>query len=91
MKKRFLESWKTFLPLEKVCYCLGILAAVALVIVTAVYLYDRKRIPTEVLPVMLALVELFLAGADWRRHRGLAIMSLCVSVFLLVVAFVIAG
>ncbi len=91
MKKQFMESWKTFRPLEKVCYCLGILSAVALVVITAIYLYDRKRIPTEVLPVLLAAVELFLAGVDWRRHRGLAIMSLCVSVCLLISAFVIAG
>ncbi len=91
MKKHFLESWKAFLPFEKLCYCLGVLSSVTLVAVTAIYLYNRDWIPLDVLPVMLALVELFLAGADWRRHRGLAVMSLCVSVFLLAVAFIIAG
>ncbi len=91
MKKQFMENWRAMSAFEKLCYCLGLLSALALVVVTAIYLYDREGMPLEVLPVMLAAVELFLAGADWRRHRGLAIMSICVSIFLLVVAFVIAG
>ncbi len=91
MKQKFLEEWKKFHPLQKLCYCLGILSAIGLAAMAVLLVTGAGEVSVSVFLAVLALIELCMAGVDWFRQRGIAIVSMGISVVLLFVSLLIGS
>ncbi len=88
---KFKDNWKQMLLYEKICFCLGILCASAVLILAVLFFTKTLCLDEEIYVLLLCVLMLMQAGVDWRRSKALSLISAAVAVFLLSVAFFIGS
>ena len=82
-------DWCKMQMYEKIAFVLGSLCSVSVIILAALQLFGTWEKAINIFEPLLGVLMVTQAVLQWRRNKAVAVFSLCVAIFIFVVAFII--
>lgn len=86
---RVKEAWNEKKPYEKVVSVLGIICSISVIVLAAMQLAGVWEKAINVYEPLIGVLMLIQTIQFWNKDKKIALFSLCVAIFIFIVAFII--
>lgn len=84
------ENWQKLKIYERISLVIGEICSILVILFACLQLFSIWNIAINVCEVLLGIVMITQSILQWKKNRAVAIFSLCVALFVFMIAFIIS-